>query len=156
MRKTLQKSDKISCSLKEEIEYVENYMQLQQLRFKNSFNYKIEIGKKVNLETKVPKHVLYSYVENAIKHGLTTTKPGILTIKIENGKSLVLIVEDNGGGIDTTTNTKRNSTGNGILIMEKIYKLYTQLYHKKIKHIVENVVKSNTIKGVRAKVEIDT
>jgi len=157
MRETLQKSDKISTTLQEELNYVENYIQLQQIRFSNSFTYKIKKDIDIDYQTLVPKHVLYSYVENAIKHGLSDrSKNSLLTIsaKLKN-KDILLSVEDNGGGIDKSKNSIKNSTGSGIKIMEDMYTLYEKLYKKKIKHkMVELFDKDGKKVGIRVEVII--
>lgn len=157
MRKTLKGSDKISHTLKEELDYVENFIQLQQIRFNNSFSYKFSIDKRVNVENIVPKHVLYCYVENAIKHGLSKiNNGGVLKIDaIESDKRLKLTIENNGGGIEGAKKYKKNSTGNGILIMEKIYDLYFKLYRKKITYkLIEVKTKLGLNDGVKIEILI--
>ena len=136
--------------------YVKKYIALQQVRFNNQLNYQLKIENSVNLKSQVPKHILYTYIENAIKHGLTNTNNLLIKIGVENKKNaLVLRVEDNGGGFNATNNTKINSTGNGLLIMEKIYNLYARLYKKKIVHsIIEIVSKNNKIVGVKVEIKI--
>jgi len=157
MRETLQKSDKISTTLQEEMDYVENYIQLQQIRFSNSFDYKIKKDIHIDYQTLVPKHVLYSYVENAIKHGLSDmSKNGMLLISAnQKNKNILLIIEDNGGGIDKSKNNKQNSTGNGVKIMEEMFTLYEKLYKKKVTHkMVELFDKDNHKVGIRVEIII--
>lgn len=157
MRETLQKSDKITTTLQEEIDYTENYIQLQKIRFTNSFEYKIKKDINVNYQTVVPKHILYSYVENAIKHGLSSKlKDGLLTISIKlQNKNILLFIEDNGSGIDKSENNKQNSTGNGLKIMEEMFVLYKKLYKKEIKYKkVELFDDNNNEVGVRVEIKI--
>ena len=157
MRQTLQSSDKISTTLKEELEYTENFIKLQQIRYDQSFDYTIRLDQAVNVNTMVPKHVLFTYVENAIKHGLANSlNKGFIKIRaINKNDGLLLSVEDNGVGINPSKEPKKNSTGNGLLIMEKIYELYTKLTKKKIKHkIVELYNDSNQKSGIRVEVFI--
>ncbi|MGZ0016894.1 sensor histidine kinase [Yeosuana sp. AK3] len=157
MRQTLQSSDKISTTLNEELEYTENFIKLQQIRYNQQFEYDIQVDKDVNLKTTIPKHVLFTYVENAIKHGLAnSSKKGLIKIAASNKKNgLLLSVEDNGKGINPVKEPKQNSTGNGLLIMEKIYGLYSNLTNKKINHnIVELCNKSNEKAGLRVEILI--
>jgi hypothetical protein len=157
MRKTLQGSDKISHTLQEELDYVENFIQLQQVRFNQSFEYQLNIKKNVNVTTKVPKHVLYCYVENAIKHGLSKIKEkGVLNIMaLETEKKLQFIIENNGGGINESEEKSIYGTGNGILIMKKIYDLYYKLYKKKISYKLTEIKHNNgTEIGVRIEISI--
>jgi len=157
MRNTLMHSDKISTTLKEELEYVENFIKLQRIRYSNQFNYKITINKNVDLKTIVPKHVLFTYVENAIKHGLSLKKDGLLQIVVKIKKeTLFLSVEDNGVGMRPTQYNKKNSTGSGLLIMEQIYKLYAKLHKSKISHrLVELTDNENNKVGLRIEVVIE-
>jgi LytS/YehU family sensor histidine kinase len=156
MRETLQKSDKITTTLQEEIDYVENYIQLQQIRFNNGFNYQLKKGLNVDYRMQVPNHVIYTYVENAIKHGLSGHSEDNLSINIcPIPEGISILIENNGGGIDTSSVRKKNSTGNGMKIMEKMYTLYEKLYHKKITHQMTEIKdKEGNITGVSIKVII--
>jgi LytS/YehU family sensor histidine kinase len=157
MRNTLQHSDKIATSLKEELVYTENFIKLQQTRFSQRFSYEINIDKNVNLKTMVPKHVLFTYVENAIKHGIAHKEGGMLYITAKQIKqSLVLTVEDNGNGIIETKEPKPNSTGNGLLIMQKIFSLYTKLTKQKIEYRIINLNnKEKNTTGTRIEIVIN-
>ncbi|WP_341216761.1 histidine kinase [uncultured Wocania sp.] len=156
MRDTLQQSDKISTTLKAELEYTENFIKLQQIRFINSFNYAIAIGENVDLKAIVPKHVLFTYTENAIKHGLALTKNGMLKINVKKQAGILFMsVEDNGMGMRQSKTNKKNSTGNGLLIMNRIFDLYSKLKNKKIKqHVIELKDAKGNNAGVRVEVEI--
>ena len=158
MRQTLRSSDKIAYTLKEELEYIENYIELQKVKHNNSFGYEICIDPSVDLKQIVPKHVLYSYVENSIKHGLSGKKNGKLQIKanFERG-TLYLIVRDNGFGLNGNSNSraqKIHSTGSGFKIMEQIYALYSRIHKGKITHRMEEVLEKDEIAGVRVEVKI--
>jgi len=154
MRSALQNSDKITSTLEEEINYVKKYILLQQVRFDQQFQYTITIAKSVDLKVIVPKYVFYTYVENAIKHGLLSKKEGLLKLELYHQQDkLVLAVEDNGGGFKTSN--KNYSTGKGLLIMENIYLLFAKLYNKKISCQINEVYDaSNKVKGVRVEVFI--
>lgn len=156
MRETLQHSDKITTTLKEELQYTENFIKLQQIRFNNRFDYAIEIDGNVKLNSKIPKHVLFTYVENAIKHGLPLKDDGLLKISaIKNSGKLILSVEDNGDGLRTSKTPLKHSTGNGLLIMDKIFDLYAKLNKKKIKHrLIELKDDNDKNKGVRVEIYI--
>ena len=126
---------------------------MQQIRFQHQFNYYISIGENVDTEIKVPKHVIYSFVENAIKHGLAVKKDGVLNITITKNKKLKIVIEDNGVGLGKSLIDSRNSTGNGLNIMKNLFKLYNQLYNKKIELKVMNKVSENgNIEGVKVEI----
>ncbi|WP_299547612.1 histidine kinase [Seonamhaeicola sp.] len=157
MRDTLQNSDKIMTTLKEELEYTENFIKLQKIRHNNSFDYDISVDSAINTETKIPKHVLFTYVENAIKHGLTLNPiKGMLKIEVKKQKQgMLLTVEDNGVGLRKSKANNKHSTGSGLLIMEKIFDLYAKLNKKKIIHnMIELKDKVDNNKGVRVEIKI--
>jgi hypothetical protein len=156
MRETLNQSDKISTTLKDELDYTDNFIRLQQIRFNNSFDYKIEVDEGVNKSTKIPKHVLFTYVENAIKHGLAYTPNGLLKITAtKNPEYLLLAIEDNGGGIEKTDRSKKHSTGSGLKIMDDIFELYSKLYKRKISHkLIELIDAKNNKTGIRVEIKI--
>lgn len=84
-------------TLKEELEIAETYLEIEKVRFEELLNFKIIT--KENLEKlEVPRFILQSLVENAVKHGLKGNN-NVLLIEVnvshENNK-LSLSVQDNG------------------------------------------------------------
>lgn len=155
MRGTLKNSDKITSNLEEEINFTENFIKLQRIRFNKRFDYVINVEENVDLAMIVPKHVLFSYVENAIKHGLSKTKDkGMLKINVSvEDSQLLLVIEDNGPGIQKSETSKKNSTGNGLRIMEKMFELYYNLYKKRIHSKLIELIDQNKNK-IGLKVEL--
>ena len=70
LRSMLNDAEKIYRNLGEEIDFVTTYLELEKLRFGEKFNYEIEIGEGVNKLEQVPKLVLQTFTENAVKHGI--------------------------------------------------------------------------------------
>lgn len=112
MRKYLSQSQKDEISLSEEIETLEIYLRLENLRFDGNLVYTIENetvndGQMVHL----PIMLIQPFVENSIKHGLLH-KRGVKVLKIlfkREGNALLCIVEDNGIGREASAriNTKK-------------------------------------------------
>lgn len=155
MRVTLENSDKIVTTLQEEIDFVENFINLQQIRFQNSFDYMIDIAPQINMNSYVPKQVLFTYIENAIKHGLQGVQhQGKLKISLKkNGKGLIFTVDDNGSGF--SYKNRSDSTGNGLRIMEDLFQLYRKLHKKIIKHELKEILsEKGEIIGMRATISI--
>ena len=102
MRSTIDNSDASIISLNDEIAYLENYLQLEKLRFEEKFNYSFEVDE--NIETEkifVPAMLLQPYVENAIRHGMRflENKKGHITITTAVQKNyLICTIDDNGIG----------------------------------------------------------
>lgn len=99
-------------SLSEELERLELYLSLENMRFKNKFNYEIFIDEEIDTEgVKIPPMMLQPYVENSIWHGiLPMDHPGTIWIKImpEGSKAVRITIRDNGIGILTSMKAKND------------------------------------------------
>ncbi len=119
IRKNLDSSQSELTSLSEELERLELYLELEYMRFKDKFNYEINMDPTLDMEMiKVPAMILQPYVENSIWHGiLPMNEPGRITIDVSasNG-AFILSIEDNGIGIDTSL---KNKAGNKTAYMSK-------------------------------------
>jgi hypothetical protein len=136
-------ADKIKRSLREEIDFTENYLALEKFRFGNRFTYNIRIDPDVDLGWEVPKMVIQSPVENAVKHGLRTKdvgcgawdvgrgtegEGGFILIRVRNEeRALVLDITDNGVGREAAAKEGKTSTGKGMEIMEQFFDLYHKI-----------------------------
>jgi two-component system LytT family sensor kinase len=79
MRYMLYESNENKVELSDEIRYLENYIELQRLRFKDRTYIKFEITGNT-LDHTVTPLVLIPFVENAFKHGLATDPENPITI----------------------------------------------------------------------------
>ena len=141
VRATLEASDKITRTLGEELDFTENYLLLEKIRFKDKFQYQINISNEINRETPIPKMIIQIYVENAIKHGLKhKEKDGLLKIDIsQHMNTLSIIIQDNGIGRKKAAELETFGTGRGMKIMATIGELYFKLYKTEIKQEVEDL-----------------
>ena len=101
IRQILQNSRQTSISLREELDALILYIDLEKLRFRDGFDFHLFVGENVDLdEIQIPPLIIQPFVENAIWHGLLH-KNGerSLSLKIlkDNGSCKILI-EDNGVG----------------------------------------------------------
>ncbi|MCC6372433.1 MAG: tetratricopeptide repeat protein [Bacteroidia bacterium] len=116
LRRILNNSGMSVISLREEIETLKLYMDIEKIRCDNGFDYLINIGKHIDLNnTKVPPLIIQPFVENAIWHGiLPSKKQGTITIEINqssNGQQLVCSISDTGVGIDLEKLNKPEARG---------------------------------------------
>lgn len=109
IRLILHYSSKDTISLKEELEALALYVELEQMRFRDDFGFVLKIGWDVNTETLlVPPLILQPYVENAIVHGLAP-KTGAKELMVEvskNHSSLIFVIRDNGVGRSYSKNIR--------------------------------------------------
>lgn len=88
--------------LSEEISFVKNYIQLQEIKFPNNIFYMMEIGPGTE-DCRLPQFIIQTFVENSFKHALTVGTMLSVLIKTEvinnGGETYVrIIIEDNGDG----------------------------------------------------------
>lgn len=147
MRTTLENSDEKSIGLDEELEHLERYIKMEQLRFEDAFTYEIKIPDTVlEKEYEVPPMLLQPFVENSILHGILTKKTGKghIVISVEdNADFLKICIRDNGIGFLENKNTA-NHESKGISISKKRVQLLNPLNSIVIKSIIEN----KTVQGV--------
>lgn len=101
MRVILNNSEKSVITIKEELEYLTLYIELEAMRFDNKFEWKIDISDDIDTEYfEIPAMLLQPYVENAILHGLTPKgEGGLLEIIMRlQGNNLLCRIRDNGIG----------------------------------------------------------
>jgi ligand-binding sensor domain-containing protein/putative methionine-R-sulfoxide reductase with GAF domain len=101
LRTVLIHSDKEAITLKDEIEILKMYVELESVRFKESFTYSITCDEEIETEEiKIPTLLIQPFVENAIWHGLMH-KEGDRHLDIiftDQGDFLQCVIEDNGVG----------------------------------------------------------
>ncbi len=109
IRLILYYSAKDTISLKEELDTLALYVELEQMRFRDDFGFALKIGSDVDAQNwQVPPLILQPYVENAIVHGLAP-KNGVKELLVEvskNKSKLCFIIRDNGVGRSYSKNTR--------------------------------------------------
>lgn len=156
IRQTVISSDKILIRLEEELEFVRNYLDLEKFRASESFDYTIDVDKEVDLETKIPRMLIHTFIENAINHGLRMiTKPGLLKITvISEASSYKIIIEDNGPGLNSSEKSS-TSTGRGLMILDEMIELYYKLEKRRISYSLQNIdMEQNIRTGTRAVIKL--
>jgi two-component sensor histidine kinase len=154
LRGLINDTERIYRSLGEELEFVTTYLDLEKLRFGDKFNYEIHIGENISQREQVPKLVLHTFAENAIKHGIMSlSKGGMLKIKAEKNKDyLMLFVEDNGIG-RAKSEGQSTSTGKGLKLTGEFYDILNHINKKPIKHFITDIHdKDGAVIGTRVEV----
>lgn len=161
MRKTLENSQHTSIPIKDEMDALELYLELEALRFKEKFNYSMEVDEDIDTHLlKIPTMLIQPYVENAISHGLIH-KEGVgnvnVTMKLK-GEFLETTIEDNGIGRDAAMEIKNSRNGNhnslGTKITESRLNLVNSLYGNNMR-IDYTDMKNNDGKPAGTKVVIN-
>ena len=100
LRMTLHKSGIQEVSLKEELDVLGKYVEIERTRFGNRLTIDMQVQPET-LDAQVPSLVLQPLVENAIRHGIApNARPGRIAVSAEReNDELVLQVLDNGDGL---------------------------------------------------------
>ncbi|MGH9881395.1 MAG: sensor histidine kinase [Pyrinomonadaceae bacterium] len=100
LRLTLENSGAQEVTLKQEMEFLRCYLEIERIRFRDRLVTRMDVAPQV-LDAKVPNLILQPIVENAIRHGITPrSTPGLIEIeaKPQNG-ALRIQIRDNGPGL---------------------------------------------------------
>ncbi|MBK9508109.1 MAG: histidine kinase [Cytophagaceae bacterium] len=125
---------KNEISLKDKIELLNSYLELESIQHEDKFSYKIEYPSDLQLDSiKLPPLIIQPFVENAVKHGLIHKNgKGNLTIKFENfDETLICTIDDDGIGRRASADLKKQS--------EHSYKSFgTRLVQERVKLLNES------------------
>jgi len=144
MRLILDNSQQPTIALKDELDALKLYLELESIRLSGKFDYTINIENDELLQYKVPTLLIQPFVENSIWHGimLKASQEGWVTITIKKALTqIVCTIEDNGIGrekaqeIRSKQDNERKSLG--FKITSQRIELLNTLYKNKffIKYI---------------------
>jgi len=125
LRGTLKKEEHQWVSLKEELQYLQLYLDIEKVRFGNRLSAEIESDETVQ-ELKLPALLLQPIVENAIKFGLyDTTGETRISIKVNSEEDNLVIQVQN--PFDPETSSPKQGTGFGLSsVQRRLYLLFAR------------------------------
>lgn len=163
VRTTLDNSGKKNITIAEEALYLSRYLELEQLRFGDSFTYDIIVDESVDKDfTKMPAMLLQPYVENSLRHGIRLKKEGKGNVKVvfcEENNYLICSVKDNGVGRDASAKAKTQQhieyQSRGMeLTAKRIELLNTEVTHKASVTIIDLMDDNNIAIGTEVVLRI--
>ena len=103
LRLALNQSGKQQVPLREELQFLERYMEIQQVRLGTRLRFEKEVEATV-LDCLMPALVLQLLAENAVRHGIEpASQPGTICLTVRrSGRRLLMNMEDNGAGLAAT------------------------------------------------------
>ncbi|MBQ4822596.1 histidine kinase [Aquimarina sp. MMG016] len=124
-RYQLKASKEDLVSLKDELDFVRKYLDLEQKRFEDRLQIDIDVEESL-LSRQIPPMLLQPLVENSIKHGISPLTEGgsvTITIKEENKGTLLFEIKDTGVGVKDKAMMMETGVGlsNTQKRLEKIY-----------------------------------
>jgi signal transduction histidine kinase len=122
LRAVLRKSDGEFCTLGEELELIEAYLDIERARFEDRLRVLLDVPPELR-GVRVPALLLQPLVENAIKHGITPQRAGgelVIWARLEkDGEQLHLRISDTGQGASETTLAHGRQHGVGLANVEQ-------------------------------------
>lgn len=152
-REILHHCDQQWITLEKEIDMLQLYLALEQLRFNGTFSYTLTLGEGLDSdEIRIPPMLLQPFVENAIEHGLMP-KQGDRQLAIHfalQGETLLTcIIHDNGIGRAAAAHLKEQSglTGThrskGLLLTHERLFMLQQQYQRPFEASIEDLTDAN-------------
>lgn len=140
MRAVLENSEEDFIPLQREIELIELYTKLEHFRFKDKFDYLIDIDQNIDIDAyEIPPMLLQPYIENAVWHGLRyKSEKGILKIQIRNitSNEIMISIIDDGIGRERSkslkTQNQKKHNSRGLSNIKKRIKILNDMYKDKI------------------------
>jgi tetratricopeptide (TPR) repeat protein/two-component sensor histidine kinase len=152
MRSVLENSDEDFIPFAKEIELLALYVKLEHNRFKEKFDYEINVDESIDLdEYSIPPMLLQPYIENAIWHGLRYKEDmGKLEINISkrDEDSITVVIQDDGVGrqksqeLKTKNQLKRKSKG--MSTIKKRIEILNDMYQDRISVAVSDLHEDGT------------
>lgn len=119
LKTTVFENDKQEISLEEELQFINNYLEIEKVRFKDKLDVVEEIDSET-LQARIPNFLLQPIIENAIHHGIAAkVADGLIKISTHKDRDkLTITIEDNGPGLKNFA-IKKKQNGVGLMITKK-------------------------------------
>lgn len=160
LRQILNYSDKNYITLNQELEIIKLNVELEQLRFKNKFDFYLEIAKDIDIhEIVIPSMLTQPFIENAIWHGLLPLNnlriPRLIIRVLLVNDFPIIEIEDNGVGREFSLNAKEDSKGTK-LVIDKIETLNRLANNSNYKlQIIDLFDDQNIPSGTKVIIQLD-
>lgn len=134
MRETLESTYKEYVTIEQEMEFLNEYLEVQKIRFPQAFSYAISADSKLEVdELLIPAMIIQPFVENSIEHGFAGVDyAGHIAIDFKKDNNDLLIrISDNGKGLNTTAKEDNEHISRASqIIKDRIYLLNIKLKTK--------------------------
>jgi len=134
MRETLESSYKEYVTVKQEMEFLKEYMEIQKMRFPQMFSYSLMVdGEMEPTDVMIPSMIIQPFIENSIEHGFADIDyPGEIRIDFKQvNKSILIEIQDNGKGLSLPgSKINEHISRASQIIKDRIYLLNIKLKTK--------------------------
>ncbi|MBU2912905.1 tetratricopeptide repeat-containing sensor histidine kinase [Reichenbachiella agariperforans] len=158
MRVILENSREEFITVESEVEMLNNYLDIHQLRLAGSFDYNVTVDEEIDqgLDT-IPPMFVQPFVENAIEHGIVTANgQGKISVSLKkSGNYITIEVVDNGSGLSNKGTTSSDHRSLASTIIQERMGLFNQSLKDKIKLVLNEIKnESGEIHGTRVELQV--
>lgn len=133
LREAIVSLDEFSRSLEEEMDYVKNYMVLEKFRFKEKFTYDIIVSPGINKSVKIPKLIVFTFVESALKKGVLVKRlPGTIQIMVDMDENQSIFIQVADDGVFRDLEKSEMSFTKNMQMMEQVIAYFNSFNSNKI------------------------
>ncbi|MEO6302511.1 MAG: two-component regulator propeller domain-containing protein [Bacteroidia bacterium] len=162
VRIILNNSDKPTVTVEEDMEALRLYLELEQMRFEEKFDYEVIIDPSVDTDYDImPPMLMQPYVENAILHGLNPShKKGKLIVHLSaKNNFLICTITDDGIGREKAAEIKRTMPISkhkslGMKITEDRLKILNEINNSQLSVTITDLKENNESKGTQVQLFI--
>lgn len=160
MRLTLEYSKESLIPIDKEIESLQNYLELEQLRFNDKFSFSIEKDPNIEDDVALPPLLIQPFIENAIIHGvIPKNESGTISISFSiSNSSLHCIIVDDGVGINQSKKNKEKLVlahkSMALGIIQKRLEMISEATTKEASISIEEMVNGDKITGTQIKLQL--
>jgi tetratricopeptide (TPR) repeat protein len=156
LRRSLEITEQSSVTLAEEIDFVKNYLLMEQAGMGNDFHVSWTLDQLIKTEEwLIPAMIIQIPVENALKHALRSKEGdkqlSISVLPVEKGIKIDIV--DNGDGYHPERITNTRGTGTGLKVLYQTIQLLNKKNDEKIIFSISNV-KDEGIQGTKVEITI--
>lgn len=162
LRKTLDFSSKTVVNLEEELDFIQNYLSLEQLRFDEHFHFTIlNDFPKYWANIQLPPMVLQPHIENALRHGFRGRAREFKKLEIrfiKHEDTLVCEIEDNGIGRKAAKEQQATfdigHISKGVELSQSKLALFEQMTGKKVNSEIIDLYENDLPSGTLVRITI--
>ncbi|MCB0777049.1 MAG: histidine kinase [Chitinophagaceae bacterium] len=134
MRETLESTYKEYVTIEQEIDFLNEYLALQQIRFPDTFLFNVKADANLDInEFMIPSMIIQPFAENSIEHGFRdiSYKGEVNILFYKESEEIVVALTDNGKGFPDMAETDNKHTSRASqIIRDRIYLLNIKLKTK--------------------------
>lgn len=134
MRETLESTYKEYVTVEQEMDFLNEYLELQKIRFPQMFAYEVQADDDLEIDdVLIPAMILQPFVENSVEHGFAGIDyPGNVSVLFgHQDQELMVTIKDNGNGLNITAKESHDHISRASqIIKDRIYLLNIKLKTK--------------------------